>query len=198
MTIEPVAPRQLSALGGAERDVLDALLRLAGHGDLAAFGELYELTVVRVFGLSRSIVRNRSLAEEVTQDVYFEIWRRAASFDSRKGAAMGWMLRLTHSRAVDKVRRCQVLRSHDQTYGRNFFAPDIDTVIEQVIHTENDRQLRAALAQLTVVQRQAVHLTDFFGHTNAESSRLLQIPLPTFKARLRAALIALRTFTRAD
>lgn len=199
MTVEPAASGQvMSAFRGAERDILDALLRSAGHGDLPAFGELYDLTVARIFGLSRSILRNHSLAEEVTQDVYFEIWRRAARFDSNKGPAISWMLTLTHSRAVDKVRRAQVLRNYDDTYGMSTFAPDIDTVIEQVIRTENDRQIHAALAQLTAVQRQAIYLTYFLGHTNTESSRLLKIPLPTFKARLRAAQIALRTMNSSS
>ncbi|MGI8414840.1 MAG: sigma-70 family RNA polymerase sigma factor [Nakamurella sp.] len=188
MTLEPWN----EADRGAARQSLDALLCLAGRGDMRAFGQLYDVTVSRVFGLARSILRNHSLAEEVTQDVYFEIWRRASSFDVTRGPAIAWMLTLTHSRAVDRVRRMRVLRSNDDAFAAQSFYPDIDAVTDQAIRTENDGLVHAALAQLTALQRQAIHLTYFLGHTNAEASSLLGVPIPTFKDRVRGALTALR------
>lgn len=188
MTMEPWS----EAGRGAARHSLDALLCLTGRGDMRAFGQLYDVTVPRVFGLARSILRNHSLAEDVTQDVYFEIWRRADSFDVTRGPAITWMLMLTHSRAVDRVRRTRVLRTNDDTFAAQSFYPDLDLVTDQATRTENDGLVHAALAQLTALQRQAIHLTYFLGHTNAEASQLLGVPIPTFKDRIRAALTALR------
>jgi len=172
---------------------LDVLLRLTGQGDVAAFGELYDLTATRVFGLSRSILGNQGYAEDATQDVYFEIWRRAASFDSDRGPAISWMLMLTHARSVDRVRRTETLLRNEDSFARQFFYPDVDSAIEHIIRADNDRQAHAALAALTPLQRQAIQLTYFLGHSNPEASRLLGVPLPTFKDRIRAALKAMRS-----
>lgn len=194
MTLEPWG----NADQGTDRLSLDTLLCLAARGDMRAFGQLYDLTVSRIFGLARAVVRNHSLAEDVTQDVYFEVWRRASSFDVSKGSAISWMLTLTHSRAVDRVRRMRVLRTNDNTFAEQSFYPDIDLVTEQAIRTENDGLVQLALAQLTTLQRQAIHLTYFLGHTNAEASLLLGVPIPTFKDRIRAALAALRRLHSAS
>jgi len=172
---------------------LDGLLWLTGQGDIQAFGRLYDLTAPRIWGLTRSILRDRGLAEDATQDVYFEIWRRAAGFDSTKGPAISWMLMLAHARSVDRVRRVETLRRREDSFARLSFDPDVDSAIEQIIRMDNDRQAHAALAALTPLQRQAIHLTYFLGHSNSEASRLLGIPLPTFKDRIRGALHTMRS-----
>lgn len=191
ITSEPFLASSMTRMRG-EQASIDELLVMVGRGEMHAFGQLYDLTVVRVLGLSRAILRNDSLAEEVVQDVYFEIWRRGATFDATRGPAISWILILAHARSVDKIRRAESLRAYDTLYARRSFYPDIDPVADWALRTYNDGQLQTALAALTVLQRQAIHLTYFLGHTNSEASCLLGIPIPTFKDRLRSALIALR------
>ncbi len=196
-TAEPPPPQPGGRATGSSspRTVshLDGLLWLTGQGDIQAFGRLYDLTAARIWGLTRSILRDRGLAEDATQDVYFEIWRRAASFDSTKGPAISWMLMLAHARSVDRVRRVETLRRNEDSFARLSSYPDVDSAIEQISRTDNDRQAQAALAALTPLQRQAIHLTYFLGHSNSEASRLLGVPLPTFKDRIRCALHAMRS-----
>lgn len=198
MLVEPGARHELSGAGDRPPNQLDDLLRAAARGELPAFGELYDLTAARVFGLARGILRNAGLAEDVTQEVFFEIWRRAQSFDHTKGSALSWMLALARSRAVDKVRRTETSRSHDRAFLHASYYPVVDTIADRMERTENDQRVHVALAKLTELQRQAVHLTYFLGHTNFEASALLGIPLPTFKDRLRAAILALRRQSSAE
>lgn len=197
----PRQPAETAAGGGpVNPSRLDALLRLTGQGDIRAYGRLYDLTVARIWGLIRSILKDRNAAEDATQDVYFEIWRRAASFDSTKGPALTWMLMLAHARSVERVRRTGTLSSNAERPGQQALRPSLDLSsiehiehMEHMIRTENDRQVHAVLAALTPLQRQAIHLTYFLGHSNAEASRLLGVPLPIFKDRIRTALHAMRS-----
>lgn len=188
-----MSPRR-SAHGAAGRP-LDALLVLVGQGDLTAFGRLYDSTSARVFGLIRAILLDPSLAQEVTQEVYFEIWRRASIFDQSKGAAISWIFTLAHSRTIDKVRSVQSMRTNDGTFARNSYYPEIDSATETAGRAENGQHIRAALAQLTPLQQQAIKLTYYLGYTSSQAGELLGIPTPTFKARTRAGLIALRAIT---
>jgi len=198
MLVEPGSRHALTGAGDRPPNQVDGLLRAAARGELPAFGQLYDQTATRVFGLARGILRNAGLAEDVTQEVFFEIWRRAQSFDHTKGSALSWMLALTRSRAIDRVRRTETSRSHDRAFLRASYYPVVETVSDRMERTENDRWVHVALAKLTALQRQAVHLTYFLGHTNSEASALLGIPLPTFKDRLRAAIIALRRQSSAE
>lgn len=163
------------------------------HGDARAFGQLYDLTAARIFGLARALLRNDHLAEDTTQDVYLSIWRQAANFDKAKSPAISWMLMMTHARSIDRLRQSEKLRRQDRYFATNSFSRNNnDSIADHVIRSENDALVRASLAALTTLQRQAIDLIYFRSHTNAEASALLGIPIPTFKARTHAALTALR------
>ena len=161
-----------------------------GRGE--AFCELYNRTAWRVFGLANSIIRDGGHAEEVTQEVFLEIWQRAASFDRTKGSASGFVMRLAHSRSVDRVRHTNNSRVRDGTYVRREFLPDADCVIEDVVRHDEVRHLHAAVAGLTTLQREAITLTFLTGLTNRAASDLLGIPLSTLKTRVRDGVKALR------
>lgn len=172
----------------------DDLLRRSGRGDDQAFRTLYDLTAVRVFGLARAIVLDRGTAEDVTQDSYLDMWRRAARFDASASPALPWMLMITHARAVDHVRRSERMRKWDTvavTLSEN--GSPFDHVSEALAARESETPaLRTAIDVLTLRQREAIQLTYWSGLTGPEASRVLGIPLPTFKARLRDGLMALR------
>lgn len=175
----------------AERSLADLVEQVAlGQGE--AFRELYNRTSLRVFRLSNSILRDVGHAEEVTQEVFLEIWQRAAGFDRSKGSASGFVLRLTHSRSVDRVRHTNNSRIRDGTYVRREFQPETDCVVEDVVRHDEVRQLHVAVAGLTTLQREAITLTFLGGHTNRAASDLLGIPLSTLKTRVRDGVRALR------
>ncbi len=174
-----------------ERSLAD-LVELVALGQVDAFCELYIRTSWKVMGLSNSIIRDACQAEEVTQEVFLEIWQRAGSFDRSRGSASGFVMRLAHSRSVDRVRHTNNSRVRDGTYVRQEFLPDADCVIEDVVRHEEVRQLHAAVAGLTTLQREAITLTFLVGHTNRAASDLLGIPLSTLKTRVRDGVRALR------
>ena len=179
----PLADEQASA---------EQLLSRVGSGDRAAFDVLYRSFSARVFGLASRILRSTSHAEEVAQEIFVEIWRRAARFDPARGSATSWILTMTHNRSIDRVRSTQAARDRDHANYTQSFSPDVDSVSEAVLHGEEQAQVRRCLVQLTAVQHQAVTLAYFGGHTYTEVAGILGAALPTVKTRIRDGLIRLR------
>lgn len=179
----------------AARRQLEELIRCAGLGDVQSFQQLYDLTATRVFGLTRAIVIDRSAAENATHDAYLEIWRRAPQYDAAASPAMLWIVTITHARAVDHVLRSEQARKNATAKARS--AQDVaapDPVIHAVsAHGEHDARLQAALLTLSRQQREAIQLIYWGGLTGPEASQLLDIPFPTFTARLHDAMVSLRT-----
>ena len=176
-----------------DRTDLAGLLESVATGHREAFAALYDATAGRVFGMTRAVLRNDSLAEEVTQDVFLEIWQRAARFDRRLGTPVSWIMTLAHSRAVDKVRHHQAVYLRDHRDAVTSYQPDVDVVLQEVLGGQDRQLLRDALVGITPRQNEAIVLTFFGGHSYREASVLLGIPLSTFKTRVRDGLINLRT-----
>lgn len=174
------------------RATVDRLLEEVADGRPDAFVALYRSTVTRVYGRVRRVIRDAAHAEDVTQDVYFEIWRRAENFDAAQGSALGWMLQLAHSRSVDRIRHLEAARRRETSHSRDRANHPPDTVAESLARTEAADRVHAALAALTPLQRQAISLVYLDGHTNEAASRLLGISLSAFKARLHDGMMALR------
>ena len=171
---------------------LDALLALTAAGNQLAFADLYDRTAPRVHSLCRRLTRNDSDAEEATQDTYLEIWSTAARFDSSRGSAISWILMLAHSRAVTTIRKSESTRRRDTDYAAEMAGFDVDVVVDHILRSADVEQIRLALPGLSAVRREAVTLAFYSGHTYAEASKILQVPLPTFKTRVRDGLLALR------
>ncbi len=176
----------------ADRQSLAELLDLVAGADAAAFAELYRRIAWKVLGVATSTLRDTSHAEEVTQEVFLEIWQRASSFDSAKGSATSWVMRIAHARSVDRVRQAQAARNRDGAYFQAEFEPEFDSVVDDVLRNVDNHRLRAAVAELTPLQREAVTMTFYTGHSYREASDALGIPRATMKTRVRDGLLALR------
>ena len=168
------------------------LLRRTALGDEAAFGVLYDRFSPRVFGLARRLVRDPSQAEEVAQEVFLEIWRRASRFDAARGSAVSWIMTLTHARSVDRVRSAQAASDREVKAAQFGVERDVDTVVEQVEASFERRAVQRCLGTLTDLQRESITLAYYSGYTYREVAELLTTPLPTVKTRLRDGLIRLR------
>ncbi len=169
----------------------DLLMRVA-QGDRRAFAELYDRSAPRVFGLVKRLLRDHAQSEEVTQEIFLEIWQNATRYDTAKGSAVAWMLTMAHRRAVDRVRASQASRDRDVRIGIRDHVSEYDTVAENVeIQIESER-VKEAMKRLTELQRQAVSLAYFGGYSHSEVSTMLRVPIGTVKTRLRDGMIRLR------
>ena len=185
-----------------ERDIGDALdglrdspeqrLARVGEGDRQAFAALYDATSARVFGLVRRLLVDPAQAEEVTQEVYLEIWQTASRYKPERGSAISWMLTMAHRRAVDRIRASQASRDRDVKIGIRDLDREYDHVAEHVeVQLESER-VKRALNSLTELQRQAVELAYFGGFSHTEISARLHVPVGTIKTRIRDGMIRLR------
>lgn len=172
--------------------VNDDLLARVALGDQAAFAELYDNMAPRVLGLVKRLLRDHAQSEEVTQEIFLEIWQSAARYDSSKGGASGWILTMTHRRAVDRVRASQASRDRDVKIGVRDYVSEYDNVSETVqVRIESER-VEKAMLRLTELQRQAVTLAYYGGLSHSEVAEKLSVPIGTVKTRLRDGLIRLR------
>ncbi|MDT3444296.1 MULTISPECIES: ECF RNA polymerase sigma factor SigK [unclassified Pseudofrankia] len=174
----------------------EQLLQRSGRGDNAAFAAFYDQLSSQVFGLVKRVVRDPAQAEEVTQEVFVEIWRLASRFDPAKGSAAGWACALAHRRAVDRVRSAQAATDRERRVGAVWATPEgdagYDEVTEQVELRLEYERLRRCLGGLTDLQRESIMLAYYSGHTYREVAHLLSTPVPTVKTRMRDGLIRLR------
>ncbi|WP_398695031.1 ECF RNA polymerase sigma factor SigK [Streptomonospora wellingtoniae] len=172
---------------------LVGLLQRTALGELDAFEAVYRELAGPVFGLVRRVMLDRAQAEEVTQEVFTELWRLSARFDPVRGGVRAWVLTLAHRRAVDRVRSEQSATARMEVAGR--MVPEsspTDDVAEQVEHRLEREKVRRCLRRLTDMQRETVRLTYYTGYTQREAAELLGVPLTTVKGRLRDGLIRLR------
>ncbi|MEA9985804.1 MULTISPECIES: sigma-70 family RNA polymerase sigma factor [Subtercola] len=171
---------------------LDSLLQRIATSDQRAFSELYDRVAPRVLGLIKRLLVDHAQSEEVAQEVFLEIWKTAAKFDTNKGAAMSWILTMSHRRAVDRVRASQSGHDRDIKIGIRDLPQEYDHVAESVeIRIEHER-VKKAMGQLTELQRQAVSLAYYGGYSHSEVAEMLHVPIGTVKTRLRDGMIRLR------
>ena len=172
------------------------LVQAIAAGDQLALHALYERTHRIVFTLIMRITANRESAEELTIDVFHDIWRRASRYDAANGTVLGWIMNQARSRAIDRLRfESRQKRSHGGDEPLAEVAADPRDVLEQ---REQGALLRAALATLTPDERQAIEVTFFAGLTHAEAAARLDQPLGTIKTRIRSGLHKLRQRLAAE
>ena len=179
--VEPMAP-----------STHEDLIRLVALGDEAAFEELYDEVSARVFGLVRRVVRDPAQSEEVTQEVFVDIWQQAARFDADRGRAISWILVIAHRRAVDRVRASQASSDRDLRQGIKEYRESYDDVADTVETQMESERVNRALETLTAPQQEAIRLAYYGGYTHQEVAELLKIPVGTVKTRIRDGMIRLR------
>ena len=168
-------------------ELVDLMARSA-RGDHGAFAELYDLTSRRVHGVVLRVLRSPEHAEEVTQEVYVEVWQQSARYTRAKGSVLAWIATMAHRRAVDRVRSVSSEVNRDHRYAYQSLDPEVDRVWDSVAQKHDVDRVREAMGLLTAIQRQALTLAYFDGMTQSQIAELLGLPLGTVKTRIRDAL----------
>lgn len=174
----------------APLDLSDLLGRVA-RGDEVAFAVVYDSLGASVYGLARRVIRDPARAEEISQEVFIQVWQTAARFDPTRGNAKSWVLTLAHRRAVDAVRHDQAATNRENKYDWSN-GPDFDEVEETVTISLEHEQVRRCMETLTELQREAVDLAYYQGYTYAEVAESLGANAATVKTRMRDGIVRLR------
>ena len=161
-------------------------------GDERALQVLFERTHRIVFTLAVRITNNRATAEELTLDVFHDVWRRASTYDAAGGSVVGWILNQTRSRAIDRLRFDQ-RKKRINTEATNPLPVTVGSQPDGILDMrEHQRLLRQALTVLTAGERQAIETAFFSELTHREVAAQLNQPLGTIKTRIRSGLGKLR------
>jgi len=168
------------------------LVRAVANGDQRALHSIYEQTHRIVFTLIVRITANQETAEEVTLDVFYDVWRKASTYDPANGSVVGWIMNQARSRAIDRLRFDQ--RKKRMNAYSDSLQPTTDIIDPQqaCLFEEQSRLLRNALGVLTPEERNTIETAFFSELTYEETARKLNEPLGTVKTRIRSGLGKLR------
>lgn len=169
------------------------LLERMARGDEDAFSELFKIYSSVAMGLAVRIIGDRTIAEEVVQDVFVSAWKRAGTYDASRGSARTWLLTQVHHRAVDVIRHEDALRKRSMTtYDPREPAPSPDDIVEEAWIADRRKRVRAAMERLPAEQREVLELAYLGGKTQAEVAKATGVPLGTVKSRTLTAMRRLR------
>jgi RNA polymerase sigma factor (sigma-70 family) len=181
----------MSVTSPAGRDDLNRLLQHTGRNDQQAFAELYKRTSPKLFGVCLRMLRDRGEAEEVLQETYTAVWRRAASFDATRASAITWLVTLSRNKAIDRLRQHREERLDDPE--------DLDVVVDEratpAAEAESGQEygrLQRCLDELDPQQQSSVREAFFSGATYNELAMRRKVPIGTMKSWIRRSLLQLR------
>ena len=166
------------------------------HGEHEAFEVVYQQLREPVYRQVATVLRDPAQSEEVTQEVFLELWSTAVQYDPGKGSAAGWAMMIARRRAIDRVRSAAASAVRDQ---RAVPPAELrDRTHEAAADALDRERLARSLSKLSDPQREVITLAYFGGHTHRQVAAILGAPLGTVKGRIREALIRLRQAMTSD
>lgn len=166
---------------------LPALFAHVQSGDREAFARLYDAIAPAVFGAVKRVLRDQAMSEEVTQEVFVELWTSAARFDPSRGNVSTWAITIARRRAIDRVRSEQSQRNRIEQLGQR--RPDTDVATDDMVVASLDAaHVSQALADLPADQREVIQLAFIDGYSHGDIADRLGLPLGTVKGRVRGGL----------
>jgi RNA polymerase sigma-70 factor, ECF subfamily len=187
VTIEPVGPTMTGEGGGFD---YEAALAACATGDRAALRTLYEREARWLMGVATRIVRDRSMAEEVLQEAFLQIWRAAGTFDRSRGSGRGWIYTVVRHRALQELRR--------STRAPEWVSLDVDQPAEagasagDHVPDRDAHELERCLEQLEPQRRACIVHAFVDGYTHEQIAAKVGAPIGTVKSWVRRGLLALR------
>ena len=178
---------------------LPGLIPPIAERDQTAFAKFYDLTSRAVFSVVLRILGDHAMAEEVTHDVYLQVWNQAASYSAERGTPFAWLMTIARSRAIDRLRSTRYRKRENESLDTVIgYAAQTEDPEEASIFAERRRLVRRALQSLSADQRQVIEIAYFSGLSQSEIAERLGIPLGTVKTRMRIGLMRLREFLSED
>lgn len=183
-----VTPAAISS----EHDEPGRLLLATASGDSAAFEQLYRSTSARLFGVCMRIIPHRAEAEDVLQEVFANVWRKATQFDPARASGVTWLTMMARNKAIDHLRAGRASRLSVPIENAEDVvetAPDAQAAAEAMIE---GHRLDACMGELEVPRRQLIRTAFFEGSTYEELAERSGTPLGTVKSWIRRSLIKLK------
>lgn len=173
-----------------------ALMAAMAHGEKSALAGLYDQLSRPLYSLALRVTNDRAEAQDIVQDVFLQLWRRADDYTPARGTVFSWAATLTRNRAIDRLRlrrrRSEIVQtSAADIHGGDTGADDL-TSADTLWLREKATAVRSALTALAPDQRAAIELAFFSGLTQQQIAEKLGEPLGTVKARIRRGLLKLR------
>ncbi|MDQ3816821.1 MAG: sigma-70 family RNA polymerase sigma factor [Acidobacteriota bacterium] len=168
------------------------ITRIAGRGDDEALTALYDRTNRQLYGLLLRLLGNAATAEEVLFDVYVQVWKQAARYDAARGTPLAWLITMTRSRALDRLRaRKDETLSGEPLSEQNDLVPEAGPE-DEAMHAEMRGLVQGALAALPPEQREVIEMAYYSGLSQSEIAVKLGQPLGTVKSRARRGMQRLK------
>ena len=173
------------------RQLAAALRRVAG-GDRAALRLVYDATAAKLFGVCLRILKDRGEAEDVLQEVYLNVWRKAASFDEARASPITWLVAIARNRAIDRVRAAAASMLGAPIEEASAVSDPAPLATETIEAAQENRRLYACLEELETRQQAAIRAAFVDGLTYEELAARSDVPLGTMKSWIRRGLAKLR------
>jgi RNA polymerase sigma-70 factor (ECF subfamily) len=177
----------------ANRSLIVAALVRIPAGDRAALQTVYRLTSAKLFGVCLRILGERSEAEDVLQEVYVTVWRKAADFDAARASPMTWLIAIARNRAIDRLRATKRSRHMDPIEAADDVADGAPVADRALESSQDHARLHTCLDGLEARERTALRGAFFDGNTYEDLAARMSVPLGTMKSWIRRAMIKLKS-----
>jgi RNA polymerase sigma factor (sigma-70 family) len=180
----------------SRRQLVAALARVAG-GDRRALRIVYQDTSAKLFGVCLRILNDRGEAEDVLQEVYVTVWRKAATFDPTRASPITWLVAIARNRAIDRLRVTAVSRRMEPIEAADAVSDPAPAALERVELSQQHARLAGCLEELEQRHSAAIRAAFLDGTTYEELAERMRVPLGTMKSWIRRGLLKLRTCLEA-
>ena len=177
----------------SNRSLIGAALARIPNGDRAALQTVYRLTSAKLFGICLRILNDRSAAEDVLQEVFVTVWRKAADFDSGQASPLPWLIAIARNRAIDRLRAERQSRRMEPIEAAGEIVDPAPSAEGALQRSEANVQLHRCLGGLETDERAALRSAFFDGDTYETIAARIKVPLATLKSRIRRAMIKLKS-----
>ncbi|MGH6770552.1 MAG: sigma-70 family RNA polymerase sigma factor [Xanthobacteraceae bacterium] len=181
----------------AARSQLAAALARLGAGDRAALRIVYQDTSAKLFGVVLRILNDKSEAEDVLQDVYVTVWRKAGSYDPGRASPITWLIAIARNRAIDRLRSSTAKRRMAPIEEAEHVGDGAPGALDLVTRSQQHARLATCLGELEEKTSRAIRSAFLDGATYEELAERMSVPLGTMKSWIRRGLIKLRACLEA-